>query len=109
MLGPQQLSMVRQFVNEGMQSRFRSVPESFGENPISNAGVHSGERFAQSETMGPSLPLSGGYDAGGYVAVHLKMCFRSQRSGLVIHRWLTRVLGRVEKQKLLDGSTTPVS
>ena len=66
MLGPQQLSMVRQFVNEGMRSRFRSVPESFGENPVSNAGVHSGERFAQSETMGPTLPLSGGYDGGSY-------------------------------------------
>ena len=61
-LGPQQLSMVRQFVNEGMQSRFRS----FGESPVSKAGVHSGERFAQSETMGPTLPLSGGYDGGSY-------------------------------------------
>ena len=42
------------------------MPESFGENPVSNAGVHSGERFAQSETMGPTLPLSGGYDGGSY-------------------------------------------
>ena len=34
MLGPHQLAMVRQFVNEGMQSQFRGIPKRFGEKSV---------------------------------------------------------------------------
>ena len=67
MLGPHQLAMVRQFVNEGMQSQFRGIPESFGENPLSSGFGRSPERFAQNEVMGQSLPLGNAYGESGWI------------------------------------------
>ena len=67
MLGPHQLAMVRQFVNEGMQSQFRGIPESFGENPLSSGFGRSPERFAQNEVMGQSLPLGNAYGERGWI------------------------------------------
>ena len=67
MLGPHQLAMVRQFVNEGMQSQFWGIPESFGKNPLSNGFGRSPERFAQKEIMGQAaLPLGGACGDGSW-------------------------------------------
>ena len=54
-------------MNEGMQSRFRGIPESFGENPLSSGFGRSPERFAQNEVMGQSLPLGDAYGENGWI------------------------------------------
>ena len=67
MLEPHQLALMRQFANEGMQSQFRGILESFEENQLSSGFGRSAERFAQNEVMGQSLPLGNAYGENGWV------------------------------------------